>query len=240
MDLGQYVSAGFVVTRRLPRPEYTSELLPPTLVSASPDLATFIPDTWAIAWCGVEPADRRASAAKLGIQASQVDSIVAEVTSLVADSGGYGWPNICFTLQAAAVMKRLAPATDLIVLELALGREHVAGFVAASIPPPSLPGQAAFGEAGVRTGIRRDVVPTGDGCLLGFEPLVFDHALSCSWLCNGLESAVAQELGIHTNDAGLIASADQAARVVGYISRPDVGAEPGLWLPWLLIEHPHG
>jgi hypothetical protein len=137
-------------------------------------------------------------------------------------------------------MKRLAAATDLIMVELALGREHVAGFVAASIPPPPLPGQAAFGEAGVRTGIRRDVTPTGDGRPLGFEPLVFDHALSCSWLCNGLESAVAQQLGIHTNDAGLIAGADQAARVVGYISRPDVGAEPGLWLPWLLIEHSHG
>jgi hypothetical protein len=176
----------------------------------------------------------------LGIPASRVDNVVAEVTSLVADGGRYGWPNVCFTLQAAAVMQRLAPATDLIVLELALGREHVAAFVAASIPPASLPGHAAFGEAGVRTGIRRDVAPTGGGHPLGFEPLVFDYALGCSWLCNGLESAAAQELGIHPNDAGLIPSADQAARVVGYISRPDVGAEPGLWLPWLLIEHPLG
>jgi hypothetical protein len=239
MDLGQYVSAGFVVTQRFPRPAHTAaDLLPPTIVSASGDLAVFIPDLWAIAWCEVDPSHRRRDAARLGIPAERVDHIVAEVTSLVADGVRYGWPNVCYTLDAAAVMARLAaPAGRMIVLELGLDRRHADRFVEASTPPRSVPGAAAFGEAGVRTAVRRGMAPLADGRPLGFEPLCFDHALGCSWLCNGLEVTVAGELGIRPNRAGLLDAADEAERVVAYISREDVGAEPGLWLPWLLLEH---
>ena len=239
MDLGQYVSAGFVVTRRFARPDYAAaDLLPPMLVSASPDLADFIPDVWAIAWCGVAPADRTATAARLGIAPGRVDQVVAGVTGLIADNARYGWPNICYSREAAAAVERLAaPADRLVVLELALAQDDAARFVSESVPPPPAPGYAPTGEAGVRTAIRRGVAPDSNGRPLGFEPLCFDHALGCSWLCNGLEVAVAQTLGIRPNAAGLIDTAGQAQSAVAYISRDDVGAEPGLWLPWLLIEH---
>lgn len=240
MRLDAYVSAGFLVTCRIPRPVYNSaELLPSTIVSASSDLAVFIPDMWAIGWCGVEPPDRRADAAKLGIAGDRVDDIVATVTSRVADTERYGWPNVSFTLEAAREMASLAAPEggELIVLELGLAGEHLPTFLEASAPPESPPGAAAFGEAGVRTALRRGHSVIASGRSLGFEPLRFDRALGFSWLCNGLEVAVARELGIRPNVAGLLADPDEARRAVAYISRSDVGVEPGLWLPWLLLQH---
>jgi len=240
MKLGGYLSAGFLVTRRLPRPEYNSaDLLPPTIVSASGDLAAFLPDTWSIAWCGVAPDDPRAEAAKLSIAPDRVDGIVAGVTALVADGSSYGWPNVCHSLDGAAAMVRLAaPAGGgLLVLELGLHADDVSRFIEASTPPESQPGMAPYGEPGVRRALRRGAPVLATGRPLGFEPLVYDQALGCSWLCNGLEVAVARELGIRPNAAGLLADAGEACRVVVYISGDGVGAEPGLWLPWLLVEH---
>ncbi len=241
MDLGSYRSGGFLVTRRVPRPQHNSaDLLPTTIVSASADLAAFIPDVWAIAWCGVEPADRRADAAKLGIAPDRVDGIVARVTSLITDLSRYGWPNICYSLEGAAEMARLA-APDrgggLLVLELGLAADHLPAFLEASAPPETPPGSAPYGEPGVRTALRRGVAVLAVGRPLGFEPLVFDRALGCSWLCNGLEVPIARELGVRPNAAGLLSDPDEARRAVAYISRDDVPAEPGLWLPWLLLQH---
>ena len=241
MRLTEYVSAGFLVTRRFPRPAHSSaDLLPTTIVSASSDIAAFIPDVWAIAWCGVEPAGRRADAEKLGIAPERVESIVARVTALIADDSRYGWPNICYSLEAGGVMARLAaPAGGgLVMLELGLHAAHLAGFLEASTPPESSPGTAAYGEPGVRAALRRGAPVLATGRPLGFEPLCFDRAMGCSWLCNGLEVGVARELGIRPNSAGLLADPDEARRAVAYISQDGVGAEPGLWLPWLLTEHP--
>lgn len=240
MDSGTYLSAGFRVTRRVSRPAHSAaELLPPTIVSAAGDVASFIPDVWAIAWCGVAAPDRRADAAKLGIASDRVDPIVARVTALVADERRFGWPNVCYSLDAAAEMARLAaPETGgLIILELGLAPDHVPALLESSAPPPSLPAEAAWGEPGVSVALGRRVPVLAGGRPLGFEPLCFDQGLGCSWLCNGLEVAVARELGIRPNAAGLLSDSGEARRAVAYISRDDVGAEPGLWLPWLLTEH---
>jgi hypothetical protein len=239
MRLDTYRSAGFLVTRRLPRPGYSAaDLLPTLIVSASSDIATFVPDVWAIAWCGVEPEDRRAEAAKLGIAPERVEGLVAAVTARVADAERYGWPNIAFSLDAAWEMARLAaPEGGLLVLELGLARDQVPALLDASAVPEPQPGMAPIGEAGVRTALRRDLPVLASGRALGFEPLCFNTSLGCSWLCNGLEVAVARELGIRPNSSGLLSDCEEARRAVAYITRDDVGAEPGLWLPWLLLEH---
>jgi len=80
--------------------------------------------------------------------------------------------------------------------------------------------------------------PVADGGVsLGFEPLVFDGSTPpCSWLCNHLEVSVHRDLGIVPNRHGLIGTYDEARRCTDCISRDDVGAEPGLWLPWLVVD----
>jgi hypothetical protein len=240
MASASYVSAGFLVTRPVPRPDHSAaELLPDILVSAASDIATFIPDVWAIGWCGVATADRRTAAAALGIGSDRVDALVAQVTSLIIDASRYGWPNVCYSLDAAREIARVAAsdAGALTILELGLAEDQVPALLEASAPPPSLPGEAAWGEPGVGVALRRGVPMLVGGRSLGFEPLCFDQGLGCSWLCNGLEVVVARELGIRPNATGLLTDAGEARRAVAYISRDEVGAEPGLWLPWFLTEH---
>ena len=123
------------------------------------------------------------------------------------------------------------------VLELGLAAIDVPSLLDASAQPETAPGTAPLGEPGVRVALRRDGSVLATGRALGFEALCFNVSLGCSWLCNGLEVPVARELGIRPNSSGLLSDPEEARRAVAYISRDDVGAEPGLWLPWLLLEH---
>jgi hypothetical protein len=103
---------------------------------------------------------------------------------------------------------------------------------------PSAPENAGFVESfnPVLDVVKRDQPLAAGGTVLGFEPLVANGGLACSWLCNGLDRDAEEKLGIQTNAHGLIDSMADAARVVRYI-REDGHAEPGLWLPWLLVQY---
>ena len=39
------------------------------------------------------------------------------------------------------------------------------------------------------------------------------------------------------NEDGFITSAPEASAAAEYCGRPDVGAEPGFWAPWLVVEY---
>lgn len=60
--------------------------------------------------------------------------------------------------------------------------------------------------------------------------------MSHSWLCNGVERHCAGALGIRPAANGR-ASLDDAGRCVDEIRENRVGAEPGPWRPWLLVEY---
>jgi hypothetical protein len=151
-----------------------------------------------------------------------------------------GWPNVVLNFHVASqlVEKFLGGLPDVKVLELALHNSLTERFCNEAEPPHQQPGFAPIGRQGVHEAILKGRSPADGGRVLGFEPVVFDHSLSCSWLCNSLDTTVAEHLGIRPNSCGMIDQFDDACRCVEYISRDEVGAEPGLWLPWLIIEHP--
>jgi len=83
---------------------------------------------------------------------------------------------------------------------------------------------------------RQPLAPGGQ--LLGFEPLsVADGAPGCSWLCNALETHCADALGIRPNGAGMLDSLEEARRCCAEIEREEVGAEPGPWLPFAVVDY---
>ena len=53
-------------------------------------------------------------------------------------------------------------------------------------------------------------------------------------ICFNLD--IKERFDISPNKYGLIELFDDACKCIEYIARKEVGAEPGLWLPWLLIE----
>jgi hypothetical protein len=241
VNRSSFLSAGFFLSTRVPRPTYgTPELLPETILSASGCICPFVPETWAIAWCSHSRPERASQALRFGLSEDSIDTLISSVTAIISDESNYGFPNVCFSNEAAValVQTALPLIPGLVLFELGLHEEYVDIFCKEAAPPVSPPGFAPVGENGVLSAIRRNTHLSRTGRLLGFEPVVFDAALSCSWLCNGLERDVAAILDVRPNEQGFLPDLESARRAVTYISRPDVGAEPGLWLPWLLVEHP--
>lgn len=236
--LSDFISAGFFVTREVERPSSLSaELLPARMISASRCIASFAPDTWCIEWTQ-DTQERRIEAARaFGLDAQALQEITAWATSRFDKA--IRWSNVIIDLDAAIELVRLFldKLPDVKVFELGLHRSMSQGFCQEAEPPPPKPGFAPNGRQGVHELLLAEKHLAGGGCVLGFEPLVFNHSMSCSWLCNGLEVLVSQALGIKPNRHGLLGRFDEAVTSVEYISRDDVGAEPGLWLPWLIIDH---
>src|SRR5687767_14933168 len=91
-DRDQYVFAGYLVTKRDTSPT-SDERLPAGLLSASPCLARFVPDTWALDWTTDSEDERRAAAAALGMGNGELRNVMALVTAGF-DDGRFGWPNV--------------------------------------------------------------------------------------------------------------------------------------------------
>ena len=237
VQLSDFLSAGFLVTREVERPPYLSaDLLPSVLVSASSCIAAFAPDTWCIEWTQDTPERRTEDAEAFGLNSGMMRELTAWVTPQFDKT--IHWPNVISNLDTAneLVERFLVALGDVRVLELALHVTMVNDFCREAEPPPQKPGFAPNGRQGVHEMLLKGNAPRS-GTILGFEPLVFDYSLSCSWLCNGLETVTKEALRIEPNEYGLLASFEDAGRCTDHISRDDVGAEPGLWLPWLLVDH---
>ena len=59
-----------------------------------------------------------------------------------------------------------------------------------------------------------------------------------SFVCNALENEYLERLHISLNPNGLIDRYDDAVRAADHTNLDEVGAEPVLWLPWLISEYP--
>lgn len=236
--LSEFISAGFIITRPVPRPSYVSaDLLPEQIISASGCIATFIPDTWCIEWTQDTSENRSEEAKNFGLDDSGLADVTKWVTPKFSDT--IFWPNIVIDIHVALrlVETFLGTLPDVRLLEFALHKSQTNEFCLVAEPPPQQPGFAPNGRQGVHEAILKDKSSSRDGYVLGFEPLVFWYSLSCSWLCNSLDTVVAEHLNVRPNQYGFIETFADACRCVEYISRDDVGAEPGLWLPWLLLDH---
>lgn len=219
----EYIAAGYYLALR----ERT--------LSASGCLSRFFPDEWAIGWTSKKVVERRRAAAAFGIARARLP----EVTGWAAASFSrtFGWPNVFYTPEGARqAHAALLPAdVDIVLFGLGLHSSNVARFLAAQ-PPPGAPPVAQTGifEC-VKAG--RPIAEGGEPA--GFELLAIDAGLlTCSWLCSRLDRECADRLGVRINSRGLAATHAGAQRSAEYISREDVAAEPGLWLPWLLTIYP--
>lgn len=232
-----FVSAGFYVTRSIARPNYAdSLLLPDRIVSASRCITKFLPDTWCLEWTGDTDTERYEAAEFFGFDEHALLTLVSEATS--AFDSQFGWPNVNWDLDSARSLSALISdrTPDIRILELGLHDDFVETFCR-DAEPEQHEGYAPVGRQGIHEMILQRRKISGLGTAIGFEPLLSDGMISCSWLCNGLETVVADRLDIRPNSNGLIDTFDDAAIAVSHIARDDVGAEPGLWLPWLIVEH---
>jgi hypothetical protein len=73
------------------------------------------------------------------------------------------------------------------------------------------------------------------GSILGFEPLGFQAMSFHSWLCSLSQDKVSEVLGIRPATNGFISNLADALKVAQYLQA--AGAEPAIWLPWLVVRY---
>jgi hypothetical protein len=232
VNVTQYIAGGFILTRRVARPSYVAEFLPPRILSASTCICPTLPDNWSLLWTGSDAADRQREAAAWGADFREL----AEWTARELDAGGIGWPNVVADLPGArAFAQRVLPVgSEIVLLGLGLHETLAEQFERETTHPENQT------EPGIRSVLARREPFPAPGRPLGHEVLCYDSGSFHSWLCNGLEKPLTQQLGTATNDEGLIDDLTVAIAAAEYCGRDDVGAEPGLWMPWLLVQYSLG
>jgi len=121
INLNDYVSGGYFVTRRVDTPSYSSsDLLPSRIFSASSCICDFIPDTWAIEWSSDTRERRLEDAEKFGLSEPELKKVTKWVTSRFGKE--VGWPDVCHSLHVARAIVRdfLSPDMDVVIFGMAL------------------------------------------------------------------------------------------------------------------------
>jgi len=211
------------------------DLLPERVLSGSPCICDFFPDDWTIEWTSTSADTRVKDAASFGISSPELPAVVDWATKSVEKS--FGWTSAFYSLEAAQDARaRFFPNNyEIVLFSLALHESIVEDFLTYARPSPPQPGCAPMGEAGIFQCINAARKIAEGGETAGFELLSTLYGIiSCSWLCNGLEKDCADQLGVVPNRLGFVPSYEEALRCAKFISRPETGAEPGLWLPWLV------
>jgi len=208
------------------------DLLPPRLLSLSDCICDFVPDLWAIEWASISAAERAAKAGSYGIAQALLPEVIKWTTNRV-NSDEFGWPCVFLSIQDAQAFaaRFLTGSRDLSLLGIGLHEDIVDEFLEAEIPSTS------EGTPGVYRVVSDGVELVPGGRELGWEILYYDHGGFHSWLCNGLEKDVASMVGIRPAETGFISSAREALEVARYCGQDNVGAEPGFWAPWLVVEY---
>ncbi len=228
MDTDGFVAGGYFLTRPVVRDDvYTAtDLLPPRFVTLSGCLAAFAFDFW---W----NEENVAAASGFGVSARRFGELIAWYRERFGRD--LGAPNVAYSTAVIREFVRgfVDDPDGLTLVGCAVSADDRTRLRDRHRSP------GGGGTPGVIEMLDRDEPLDPGGVPLGFEPVSFEYGLECSWLCNSLERPAAAALGIRPDPAtGLVATYDDAVRVVGYIGRDDVGAEPGTWCPWLLVRYP--
>lgn len=216
---------------------FSADLVPEVIVSASACLCRQFPGPYAIDWSSVPEDTRAKNLGEFGIDPAHQSAARRWVTDGFDEF--LGWPGTFYSLRPAmeARVTLIPPAVDVRVLGLGLPETELDAFLRYAAPAPAANGYAPQGETGSFVmAQRRERLAAGR--TLGFELLNVEVGqLGHTWLCNKLETHCAHTLGIRPNADGFIGTFEDAQRCCEEISRDEVGAEPGPWLPFALVEY---
>lgn len=239
MDLKDYISAGYYITHYVERPTYTdSKLLPRKILSLSDCIANFFPNDWSISWVKMDEEKRKEEALAFGLNSDAVSQAVDSLTSRFDQD--FGYPNVCYSLKIARdlVNEFLLNKTDLTIIGVGLHSSIKQKFCDEMMPPPPKEGYAPIGKTGILEMVLKDQVLEHETQILGFELVNFYMGSEgCSWLCNSLEKEVKEKLNMIPNNYGFIDNFNDASKASEHVSKDEVGAEPGLWLPLLITQY---
>ena len=233
--LSDCVLGGYSVVLTKPRPDWARAVLPDWIVSRSRCLVGELADVWLDAYReregDLETVYGQAQE-RFGLERAASTSCVGGIRR------GRSWSSTC--LPRCLRPRRLFGASS-----LADWRWRLSGWVCraptlkSSSPgghrrrkrvgssSPSIPSWTSLSE----TSCSPQVEPCLDSSRWSPTAGSLARGSATAWIETPTKSS-----GFQTNAHGLIDSIEDAARVVRYI-REDGHAEPGLWLPWLLVQY---
>ncbi|MEI7768528.1 MAG: hypothetical protein WCI67_01005 [Chloroflexales bacterium] len=223
----------FLVEGRAHPPWATLPHLPDRFWSISGCIAALHPHIHLLAWTHKTPEEVATLKGTMHLS----DATLADATTAATDAfdaGHLGWPSVWLdpTHAQAFYASHLRHLDHLKLLGIALPEVY-----ADQALQEYTPASAQMGETGVYTMLRRGQRLSAGASLRGYEILGSEIGGDFhSFACNGLEAAYTDTLAITLNAHGLIAAYDDAVQAASYTNRDSTGAEPGLWLPWLVFE----
>lgn len=229
-----YISGGYFATIATARPDWGEvgpQLLPDYIITASRCIGQILPDDWALEWVQVDDSKRAERANYFGIPHSDIMRFIHCISSAFEEDE-VRYPGTFVWLDTARnVIQEFVPREQSLSLPgPGLHKKFLENFLTAEIIIPGM------GNGGVwQCALERRAIASG-GLSLGYEVPGYEYGVFHSWIYR-LEVDADRDYGIHPSVPGLLSSLEQASIVAEYASREDVGAEPVLWLPWLLTQY---
>jgi hypothetical protein len=234
-----FISAGFLLVRKMPRQYWMGEsLLPEYILSASYEICPQFPGTYCIEWVLMSEEKRQQQFERIGLSphlwAHARQWATTHVDSL------FGWPGVFYNLEDARQAKQFFfPADEqMYIIGLGLAKEFITSFLQDAAPHAAPEGYAPIGSAGYYELVQLGLPMPEEGTFLGFELLnTFLGALEFSWLVNDLHRYFAKVLDIRPGSNGLLENLAQARLCCQEIAKDESIAESGVWLPWALFSY---
>lgn len=240
---GDYVSAGYFLSRHTGARDCTGIELRRVTLAADHSQREYFPNAWTLSWCHTNRQEQIDKAAAFGIAERELDSVIAWADRDFGSAFG-AW-SVLFSLEdaRAAARSMLGNAADLELWGIGLHRDLLNAYCDASRPPAPKPGYAPTGASGThRAACIRPAPLAEGGSILGHELLI--EGLGCTF--NSPESLHLDEqelfraMRVVPNRHGLIDSVDEAQACgrhldahAAEIPYPITG-----WLPWLIVRYP--
>jgi hypothetical protein len=214
-------------------PWMTEDLLPGYILSALDHICPHLPAAWAFVASNDSDALRRREASRFGIAADRVIDVVLWLSEQVEKPDTISWPDVFFSRETAQQFaeRYLLPNRDWHIIGLGIESRYVA----------QISHQIGAQRAGCWAAIDYDREIASGGEPQGFELLGLDGAGSGhSWLCNGIEQTFYKATGVRPNAQGFLATAQESAQCLEFITANPECAEPVPWWPWLVVRYPWG
>ena len=226
IQLEDYISGGYFLTKIISRPQVLPALIPDRVLTISACFTDVAPDLWADSGYTFEERERAEAASKFGIPSSAVGALIAEFSEAARKDG---WSNAFADLSIARRFFEASTTGDQIaIIGIGLNQSVL----------PELQSQLnddVNKGAGLIERVNRCTQLATNGRALGYEPLGFEAMKFHSWLCHNEPSNADKQFGIRPNVDGFIDNLADAERVTRNLKA--MGAEPAIWLPWLLVRY---
>lgn len=221
------IAVGYLLIRPVSRPPWSSEVLPDRILSVSRCICPQFPGAYALEWSSLSDEGRANGFDAMGLAQSRRKKAMESVTASFGES--IGWNGVFLEQTAARQAARDFFGSDEDVYLVGLGlRRRDCDLLCETGYPES--------ESGYCTMARRRHRLAEGGEVIGYEPCNAElGSPGCSWLCNGLEADLPEQLGIAVNSRGLISALDDCVRLCAMIDSDKIGAEPGPWLSWGMV-----